>query len=47
MKKNEYVTPEMEIVEIKEQCSILAGSDPTGNSGGGQGGNTPPDFDED
>ena len=26
MKKNEYVSPEMEIVEIKEQCSILAGS---------------------
>ena len=26
MKKNEYLAPEMEIVEIKEQCNILAGS---------------------
>ena len=28
MKKFEYVSPEMEIVEIKTQC-ILAASDPT------------------
>ena len=35
MKKNEYVSPEMEIVEIKEQCCILAGSDENGNMGGG------------
>lgn len=27
MKKNEYVSPEMEIVEITEMCGILAGSD--------------------
>ena len=27
MKKNEYVSPEMEIVEITEQYGILAGSD--------------------
>ena len=26
MKKLEYVSPEMEAVEIKAQCSILAGS---------------------
>ena len=26
MKKNEYVAPEMEIVEITELCCILAGS---------------------
>ena len=24
MKKNEYVAPEMEIVEITEQCNIMA-----------------------
>ena len=33
MKKNEYVAPEMEIVEITEQCNILAGSDKNGNLG--------------
>ena len=33
MKKNEYVSPEMEIVEIKGLCSILADSD--GNEDGG------------
>ena len=40
MKKNEYVSPEVEIVEIIEQCTILTGSD-EGNSseaGGGLGG---------
>ena len=26
MKKNEYVSPDMEIVEIKGLCNILAGS---------------------
>ena len=35
MKKNEYVSPEMEIVEITEQCNILAGSDNQGNLGDG------------
>ena len=32
MKKNEYVSPEMEIVEVKGQYSIMAGSDITGGS---------------
>ena len=27
MKKNEYVAPEMEIVEMTGQCTILAGSE--------------------
>ena len=35
MKKNEYVAPEMEIVEITEQCSILAMSDGDTKPGGG------------
>lgn len=39
MKKNEYVAPEMEIVEFTEQCSILNASDPTG--GGDKGGTFP------
>lgn len=39
MKKNEYVSPELEIVEMTEQCSILADSDP-GMAGGGTGGGT-------
>ena len=33
MKKNEYVAPEMEIVEITELCGILAGSDGNDVSG--------------
>ena len=33
MKKNEYIAPEMEIVEITEQCGILAGSDGNDVSG--------------
>ena len=48
MKKNEYVAPEMEIVEITEQCKLLAGSgdDPLipENPSGGEGG-TPGDGD--
>ena len=43
MKKNEYVTPEMEIVEIAEQSCLLAGS-MGDNVGGGQV--TPPGDDE-
>ena len=40
MKKNEYLSPEVEVVEIIEQCNILAGSngDNTGNNAGGDGG---------
>ena len=37
MKKNEYVSPEMEIVEIAEQCNILAGSPNDGETAGGAG----------
>ena len=37
MKKNEYLTPEVEILKITEQCGILAGSDQTGNNAGGDG----------
>ena len=37
MKKNEYVAPEMEIVEITEQYNLLAGSlieeEPSGRPG--------------
>ena len=40
MKKNEYVTPEMEIVEMTEKYCILADSITAG--GGGDG--TPPGF---
>lgn len=36
MKKNEYVTPEMEIVEIKTE-SFIATSDPFGETFPGQG----------
>ena len=32
MKKNEYISPEVEVVEITEQCSVLAIS--TGDAGG-------------
>ena len=35
MKKNEYVAPEMEIVEITEQCNILAMSEGDSTPGGG------------
>ena len=37
MKKNEYLAPEVEVVEIAGKCSILAGSDKTGNNSGGPG----------
>ena len=37
MKKKEYVSPEVEVVEITGQCGILAGSDKTGNNAGGDG----------
>ena len=36
MKKNEYVSPEMEIVEINTE-SFIAASDGTGNNAGGDG----------
>ena len=39
MKKNEYVTPEMEIVEITEQCNLLA--DSNSNEAGGFDPNDP------
>ena len=38
MKKNEYVAPEMEIVEIVEKCGILAGSDLDNDRGTGNPG---------
>lgn len=45
MKKNEYVTPEMEVVEVAIESCILAGSDPDPkdpwgdeNANGGTGG---------
>ena len=41
MKKNEYVTPEMEVVEVAIESYILADSDPEGPWGGeGAGGGT-------
>ena len=36
MKKNEYVSPEMEIVEMTEQCCILAESLGNGNVDSGK-----------
>ena len=44
MKKNEYVAPEMEIVEITEQCNLLKGSIIDENPSGGEGGS--PDEDD-
>ena len=35
MKKNEYVAPEMEIVEITEQCHLLEWSNGESTPGGG------------
>ena len=43
MKKNEYVSPEMEIVEIEGQYNIMAGSDTTGGSPGQGGSEEIPD----
>ena len=34
MKKNEYITPEMEVVEVKYQTALLAGSDTEGSGEG-------------
>ena len=44
MKKNEYVAPEMEIVEITEQYGILAGSI-DGNLTGDKNDDDVPDLD--
>lgn len=41
MKKNEYVSPDMEIVEMAVEGYILAGSDNDGSSAGGNGGDWP------
>ena len=44
MKKNEYVSPEMEIMEITEQGSLLAGASNNGDMDGGiVGGGDDPD----
>lgn len=43
MKKKEYVTPEVEKVAIKMECTILAGSDLTTIPGGNNDGD--PDYD--
>lgn len=37
MKKNEYFAPEMEIVELKSQVALLAGSGDPGEGPGGSG----------
>lgn len=37
MKKNDYQSPEMEVVELKSQCALLAGSEIGGGGGGGFG----------
>ena len=37
MKKNVYQAPEMEVVEMKSQCALLAGSEIGGGGGGGFG----------
>ncbi len=43
MKKNEYFAPEMEIVELKSQVALLAGS--SGEIGGGGGGGFSREYD--
>lgn len=35
MKKIDYQAPEMEVVELKSQVSLLSASDPMGESTGG------------
>lgn len=40
MKKNKYVSPEMEIIEMTTQCGILMGSDET-TGGAGDPNNKP------
>jgi len=42
MKKIEYQAPEMEVVELKSQCVLLAGSD--GEIGGGGGTGHAPEY---
>ena len=37
MQKNVYQAPEMEVVEMKSQCALLAGSEIGGGGGGGFG----------
>lgn len=44
MKKNEYVAPEMEIVEITEQCNLLGMSDGENPGGTYDGPVTDDDF---
>ena len=43
MKKIEYLAPEMEIIELKQQVALLADSDPDPEipSDGGSGANVP------
>lgn len=45
MKKNVYQAPEMEVVEMKSQCALLAGSE-IGGGGGGGFGSREVEFDE-
>lgn len=42
MKKIEYQAPEMEVVELKSQSTLLAGS--SGEIGGGSGQGFAPEF---
>ena len=45
MKKIEYQAPEMEIVKLKSQAALLAGSVNDDDEGGpGSGGNFAPEF---
>ena len=47
MKKNVYQAPEMEVVEMKSQCALLAGSGEEGGGGGGGFGSREFEFGED
>ena len=37
MKKIDYQAPEMEVIELKNQVTLLAGSDPGSGAGTGEG----------
>ncbi len=47
MKKNDYQSPEMQVVEMKSQVALLAGSSGEIGGGGGGGFAREEDFDED
>lgn len=47
MKKINYQAPEMEIIELKSQSALLAGSGGDGNTAGGSGEYDPSDWNND